>query len=292
MASVGSQSMVAPLKRVVMKRPEEAFRNAQQIAAQWKDLNYVSAPDLAGASREHAKFVELLRASGTEVLLQPEDSRTGLDSIYTHDASLATEKGVILFQTGKPQRRGEGPALGDALRKWDIPVLGVIDGEATAEGGDMIWLDRTTLIVGRGFRTNAAAIIALRKLLEPLGVKVLSFDLAYGTGPADVLHLMSFMSMLADDLAVVHRPAMPVALYELLQERRIQFVDIPEKEYPTQACNILAFAPRKLIMLRGNPITADRLRAAGCEVHELEGAEMSMKGAGGPTCLTRPILRA
>jgi len=292
MVSVGSQSMVAPLKRVILKRPEEAFRNAQQIAAQWIDLNYVAAPDLAGASREHAKFVELLRASGAEVLLQPEDSRTGLDSIYTHDASLATEKGVILFQTGKPQRRGEGPALGDALRNWDIPVLGVIDGEATAEGGDMIWLDHTTLIVGRGFRTNAAGISALKKLLEPIGVKVMPFDLAYGTGPSDVLHLMSFMSMLADDLAVVYRPLMPVALYELLQERRIQFVDVPEEEYPTQACNILALAPRKLIMLRGNPITAQRLRAAGCEVNELEGAEISMKGAGGPTCLTRPILRS
>lgn len=292
MLAVGSQSMVAPLKRVILKRPEEAFRNSQQIAAQWQDLNYTAAPDLAGACKEHAKFVELLRAAGAEVLLQPEDSRTGLDSIYTHDASLATEKGVILFQTGKPQRRGEGPALGDALRKWDIPVLGTIDGEATAEGGDMIWLDRTTLIVGRSFRTNSAGVAALKRLIEPLGVKVIAVDLAYGTGPADVLHLMSFMSMLDDDLAVVHRPLMPVALFELLQERRIQMVDIAEKEYPTQACNILAVAPRKLIMLRGNPVSADRLRAAGCEVHELEGAEISMKGAGGPTCLTRPILRS
>src|SRR5262249_7574682 len=150
------------------------------------------------ASKEHAKFVELLRVSGAEVLLQPEDSRTGLDSIYTHDASLATEKGVILFQTGKVQRRGEGPALGDALKKWDIPVLGTIDGEATAEGGDMVWLDRTTLVVGRGFRTNAAGVTALKRLLEPLGVKVVDVDLAYWSGAGDVLHLMSFISMLAD----------------------------------------------------------------------------------------------
>src|SRR5437773_10293525 len=153
-----NSSMVGPLKRVVVKRPEEAFRSAAAIEQQWRDLAYTRPPDLDRATREHKHFVSLLTAAGAEVLYLPEDSRTGMDSIYAHDALLMTNEGAVIFQTGKLARRGEGPAFADAFKKWGIPILGVIDGEATAEAGDMVWLDAHTLLAGRGFRTNAPGI--------------------------------------------------------------------------------------------------------------------------------------
>ena len=186
----------------------------------------------------------------------------------------------------------QGPALGDALKKWKIPIYGFVGGEATAEGGDMIWAGRKTLLVGRSFRTNAAGIDALKTLLKPLDVEVRDFDLPYWSGPGDVLHLMSFISLLDQDLAVVYRPLMPVGLFEDLKARGVELIDIPEKEFPTQGCNILALAPRKLVMLEGNPITKARLEKAGCTVLEFRGQEIAFKGSGGPTCLTRPLLRA
>jgi N-dimethylarginine dimethylaminohydrolase len=289
--SFGGQSMVAPLRRVIVKRPREAFRNSGEIMAQWKDLAYTGPPNLEKAEEEFARLVSILRDNGTEVLFLPEDDRTGLDSLYTHDPALVTDAGVILFQTGKKARRGEGPAMGDALKNWGIPVYGVVAGGATTEGGDMIWVDRKTLLVGRSFRTNSAGVEALKPLLKPLGAEVIAFDLAYWSGPGDVLHLMSFISLLDQDLAVVYRRLMPVALYECLQARNIELVDIPEEEFPTQGCNILALAPRKLVMLAGNPITKTRLEKAGCTVFEIEGREIALKGSGGPTCLTRPLLR-
>ena len=288
----GSQSMIAPLRRVAVKRPRDAFRDAASIEAQWKDLNYTAPPDLDAAEKEFDAFVRAIEESGTEVLSLPADGRTGLDSIYTHDPGLVTDGGAVLFRTGKIARRGEGPAMAEAFAGWGIPVLGFVEGEATAEGGDTLWLDHDTLAVGRGFRTNAAGIDSLRRLLGPLGVSVWDFHLPYGSGPADVLHLQSFISLLDTDLAVVFRELLPVPLYERLEERGIRLIDIPDEEYPTQACNILALAPRRLIMLERNPVTRRRLEAAGCEVRVVKGDEIAFKGSGGPTCLTRPILRA
>jgi len=291
MRSFGSQSMVSPLRRVLVKRPQEAYGSATEIAKQWRALNYTEPPDFNLACQEHERFVQMMKDSGVEVLFLPEDSGTGLDSIYTHDPSIATDRGLITFRMGKEPRRGEAPAQVNAMRNWDLPVLGTVEPPGTAEGGDMVWLDHTTLVVGRGFRTNAAGIEALRKLLTPSGVTVISVDLPYWTGPADCLHLMSFISMLDDDLAVIYPRMMPVALYELLKERKIQMIEIPEEELMTQACNVLAVAPRDILMLRGNPVTVSRLKEAGCRVREFDGNEISFKGAGGPTCLTRPLLR-
>ncbi len=283
--------MVAPLKRVIVKRPQEAFRNAENISAQWKSLNYTAPPDLDLAKAEHERFAAILSSSGAEVLFLPADDRTGLDSIYTHDPAIVTEKGIILFQTGKEARRGEGSAMGDACKDWGVPILGVVAGDATAEGGDMVWLDRHTLLAGRGFRTNAAGIAGIRALLKPLGVQVIEVPLPFWTGPADCLHLMSFISLLDHDLAVVYSKLLPVPLFELLREKGIQLVDIPEEEYATQACNVLTLAPREVVMLKGNPVTCSRLKAALCTVHEFSGEEISLKGSGGPTCLTRPLYR-
>lgn len=283
--------MVAPLRSVIVKNPAAAFRNQATIQSQWERLNLLEPPQYELALQEHEFLVRLLRESGAEVLFLDADDRTNLDSIYTHDPGIITEAGAILFQTGKELRRGEGPAMADALRGWGIEILGTIEGKGTAEGGDLVWIDRQTLLAGNGFRTNAAGISALRSLLAPLNVKVIEFHLPYWQGPADVLHLMSFLSLLDDDLAVVHRPLMPVPLYELLQSRGILMIDVAPEEYDTLGCNVLALAPRDLLMVEGNPITRARLQEAGCRVQEFSGREIAYKGTGGPTCLTRPLLR-
>lgn len=287
--SFGCQSMTAPLKRVIVKRPQEAFRNQDILTSQWKEFGFTAEPDLERACEEHERFVAVLQKAGAEVLYLPTDERAGIDSIYTHDPAIVTNNGAVVFQTGKKVRRGEGPAMADALRKWGIPVLELVDG--LAEGGDLLWLDQQTLLVGRSFRTNAAGASALRVLLGSLGIRVIEIHLPYWNGPEDVLHLMSFISLLDQDLAVVYRRLLPVPLFELLTERGIQLVDVPHEEYPTQGCNVLALAPRDVLMLKGNPVTRTRLENAGCTVQEFEGNEISFKGSGGPTCLTRPLLR-
>ena len=283
--------MVAPLRRVIVKRPEEAFQNAETIGQQWAGLGYLRRPDFRLACEEHARLVVILRNAGAEVLELPSDPRTGLDSLYAHDPVLVSDAGAIVFQMGKNARRGEGPAYADSLKRWGVPILGVIEGAGTAEAGDMIWLDGRTLLVGRGFRTNAIGLQALTALLEPKGVQVIPVPLPYFNGPQDVLHLMSFMSLLDDNLAVVYRRLLPVPLFELLTQRNIQLVDVPYEEYDSMGCNVLALSPRNVLMIRGNPITRSRLQAAGCTVSEFDGQEICMPGSGGPTCLTRPILR-
>lgn len=284
--------MSAPLRRVIVKRPQEAFRSEQQIDAQWKDLNYLGRPDLKIASEQHQELVNILMKSGAEVLPLPPDDRTGLDSLYAHDPGIVTDGGAILFQTGKPARRGEDAAMGDAMRHWDIPVLGVVGGDGVAEGGDMVWLDETTLLAGQGFRTNAAGIEQIRAMLRPLNISVMAFQLPYWSGPQDVLHLMSFISLVDSDLAVVYRKLMPAVLFQLLERRGIRMVDVPDEEYDSLGCNVLALSPRVVLLAAGNPITRSRLQQAGCTVNEYEGSEISLKGSGGPTCLTRPVLRA
>jgi arginine deiminase len=287
----GCQNMVAPLRRVILKSPDVAFRNQSFIDSQWKQLNYVDRPDYEVAIKEHEAFAEILRAAGAEVLFLDFDRRTGLDSIYTHDPGIISDAGAILFQTGKELRRGEGHAMEEALLKWGVRILGRIEGKATAEGGDMVWLDEHTLLVGQGFRTNAAGVAALRSLLNPFEVNVMEFHLPYWQGPADVLHLMSLLSLLDQDLAVVHRPLMPVPLYEVLHARGIKMIDVAPEEFNTLGCNVLALAPRHVLMIEGNPITRARLEEAGCKVQEFSGKEIAYKGSGGPTCLTRPLLR-
>ncbi len=292
MSAFGSQSMVARLRRVIVKRPEQAFRSRDNIEQQWEDLAYVCPPDLQRAARHPQAFVKFMTDAGVEVLYLPADDRTGLDSLYAHDPVLVTDRGAVIFQTGKVARRAEGPAFADAFKSWDVPILGTIDGPATAEAGDMVWLDHDTLLVGRGFRTNALGIEKLSDLMSRIGVTVIPVELPYWNGPQDVLHLMSFISLLDDDLAVVYRRILPVPLFELLTVCGVQLVDIPEEEYDSLGCNVLAVSPRNVIMVRGNPITRSRLEAAGCTASEFDGSEICFPGAGGPTCLTRPLLRS
>lgn len=291
MNQVGGQTMVAPLRRVIVKGPQAAYRDQAFINQEHGPLNFLAVPDFSAAVAEHTRLVELLEEAGAEVLSLPPDDRTTLDSIYTHDPALLTDRGIVLLKMGKEARAGEPSAMGDALLAWGVPIAGSLTGAATAEGGDLVWLDRATLLAGRTYRTNAAGLAQLRELLGPDGVTVIDFAMPHWDGPASVLHLMSVLSMLADDLAVVYPRLMPVTLIELLHERGVRLVEAPEAEYDSLGCNVLALAPRRCLARRGNPETARRLRDAGCEVWEFDGDEIAYKGSGGPTCLTRPILR-
>jgi N-dimethylarginine dimethylaminohydrolase len=288
MTHFGGHTMTGRLRRVLVKRPADAFSSADRIAAQWQDLGYLGPPNLAKAAAEHDFFVALLKQAGAQVVYMPADPRTGLDSLYCHDPALITDAGAITFHMGKPARRGEGPAMADAL---DVPVLGRVEAPGSAEGGDMLWLDPHTLAVGRTYRTNAEGIAQLRVLLAPLDVEVFEVPLVHWTGPGDVLHLLSLISLLADDLAVVYARLLPIPFREMLLEREIHLIDIPDEEFATQGCNVLALRPRLCLMLEGNPTTKRRLETAGCQVLTYRGDEISVKGSGGPTCLTRPLWR-
>lgn len=285
----GCQSMVAPLRRVLVRRPDEAFGAADPV--RW---HYTSRPDLEEARREHDALVDLLREAspeGIEVIEHSAFLPDRADAIYVFDPVLITERGTVLLRMGKVLRRGEEEALGRRLQEIGIPILGALQGEATAEGGDLLWLDRHTLAAGQGFRTNAEGLRQLRDILGPLGVEVIPVELPYFGGPEACLHLLSMISMVDDDLAVVYPQLLAVPFWKLLRDRGIRLIEVPEEEWPTQGPNVLALAPRRLLMLEGNPVTRRRLEEAGCEVRTYKGQEISLKAEGGPTCLTRPVWR-
>jgi N-dimethylarginine dimethylaminohydrolase len=282
----GSQSMVDELKRVLVRRPDEAFGTADPV--HW---HYTSRPDLAGARSEHDDLVATLQQCGCEVVFHDAPLPDHADAVFTHDPVIVTDSGAIVLRMGKPQRRGEEAAIATTLEGLGVPILTTLEDEATAEGGDLLWLDHDTLAVGRGYRTNAEGFRQLTAALRPLGAKTIEVQLPHAGGPAACLHLMSLISMLDHDLAVVYLPLLPVPFVELLGDRGIDLVEVPDNEVPTMAPNVLAIAPRRCLMLEGNPETKARLEAAGCEVLTYRGDELSLKAEGGPTCLTRPILR-
>jgi dimethylargininase len=279
--SFGVRSMVAPLRRVLVRRPATSGDFA---AADWR------APDPDSLVRQHDRFCQLLADLGCAVELA-EAADGMVDATYVRDPGMVTGRGAVLFQMSKRARAGEPPLLGTALEAAGVPVVAGLTGPARADGGDIIWLDERTMLVGRSYRTNAAGVQQLREIMAAEGVIVRSADLPHDRGPAHVLHLMSVISPVAPDLAVVYLPLAPVPLVEELTERHIRVIAVPADEYLTMACNVLAVQPGVVIMLDGNPRTRAALTAAGCEVHVYDGSEISIKGDGGPTCLTAPILR-
>jgi N-dimethylarginine dimethylaminohydrolase len=241
---------------------------------------------------EYDAFENILKDHGAEVLYFPEDDAVNMDSIYCRDAAIATSHGMIICNMGKDGRKKEPAAQARAYAEQGIPVLGTIIAPGTIEGGDVAWLDATTLAVGNTYRTNEAGIQQLKELLQPLGVQVITADMPHYKGPSDVFHLMSVLSPVDKNLAVVYSPLMPIAFRNLLIARGFELVEVPDEEFDSMGCNVLALAPRVCLMVKGNPITKSRLEAAGCKVIEYEGAEISVKGGGGPTCLTRPVMRS
>lgn len=282
----GCQTMIAPLRRVLVKRPDEAF--AVDDPARW---NYAGRPDLKAARREHDALVEILSGAGAEVIEHPEPQPGRADAIFVFDPVLVTDRGAVILRMGKELRRGEEAAMARRLQEIGVPILATLGGEATAEGGDLLWLDHRTLAVGQGFRTNAEGLRQLREVMAGLGVEVLPVELPYFTGPEACLHLLSLISLVDRDLAVVYPPLLPVPFWRTLRDRGFRLVEVPAEEFPTMAPNVLALAPGKCLMLEDNPVTRRRLEQAGCEVLTYRGREISLKAEGGPTCLTRPIWR-
>ena len=284
--SYGAQTMGGRLRRVLVKRPDKAF--AVEDSVKW---HYTNRPDLNIAREEHDRFVDILRSAGAEVIyhdcLQPDRA----DAIYVHDPVIITDRGAIILRMGKVLRRGEEGAIENKLAEIGVPILYRMHGEATAEGGDLLWIDHGTLAVGQGFRTNWDGLRQLREALVPLEITVIPVSLVYFYGPAACLHLMSFVSIVGERTAVVYPPLMPVPFWQELQSHGFRFVEVPDEEFPTMGPNVLSLTPTSCVMLEGNPLTKERLERAGFEVFTYKGNEISLKAEGGPTCLTRPIWR-
>jgi arginine deiminase len=287
----GYQSDVGTLRSMVLKHVRDAFVDQAAVDRQWRELAYLERPDMEQALAEYDAFVEVLQAAGVEVEFLPRDERTGLDSVYARDSTVVSDRGVILCSMGKQQRRGEPGAVGDAFLSLDIPVHGSIQGDGLLEGGDVVWLAPDTLAVGRGYRTNDEGIRQLRELLGECIGELLVVPLPHWRGAGDVFHLMSVLSPLAQDLALVYSPLLPVPFRQALLQRDIELVEVAEEEFEAMAGNVLALGPRRCLMMQGKPITSGRLEKAGVEVLTYSGSEISAKGCGGPTCLTRPLLR-
>ena len=288
---IGGQSEVGKLRRVAVKHARDAFGDAVAVDRQWRDLRYLARPDVTAAWAEYEHFLALLEAAGVDTLRLPPDHTVGLDSLYARDVSIVCDRGVILCNMGKPQRRTEPAAQEAAFRAAGIPIWGRITGDGTVEGGDVCWIDERTLAVGRGYRTNDAGIRQLRELVRGCVDEVVVVPLPHWRGPEDVFHLMSIVSPVDRRLFLVYAPLMPVPFREVLLSRGIELVEVAEPEFETLGCNVLAVAPRDVLMVAGNRETRARLERAGVTVREFAGREICLKGGGGPTCLTRPLTR-
>jgi N-dimethylarginine dimethylaminohydrolase len=281
----------APLTVVLVKHARDAFVSQDVIDAQWQALNFTAPPDFSRALGEYDRFLELLTGTGAEIHQLPPDDRLTLDSIYTRDASVICSGGSISCSMGKILRAGEPMAQEQELRRLH-PIAGRITSPGLLEGGDLIWLDRTTVAVGQGLRTNEEGIRQLKALLGDAVEQVLVVPLPDWRGPQDVMHLMSLVSPVDDDLAVVYSRLLPGAFKRDLINRGYRLVEVPDEEFESMGTNVLAVAPRVCIMVKGNPRTRAALERAGAAVHEYDGEEISLKGGGGPTCLTRPLARS
>lgn len=279
------------IESIFIKHAQKAFVSQEKIAKEWQELNFLSEPNFQQAIEEYKDFENALKNIGAKIHYLNEDSTVSMDSIYCRDASIATDFGMIICNMGKAARRNEPEAEKKAFEKAGITILGEITAPATVEGGDVAWLDEKTLAVGHTYRTNEEGISQLKALLNPHGVEVLSVPLPHYRGASDVFHLMSILSPVDKNLAVVYSPLMPIFFRNELLKRGYELVEVPEEEFDSMGCNVLALAPRHCLMVKGNPITKERLLKAGCSVIEYEGSEISVKGGGGPTCLTRPLVR-
>lgn len=284
-----TQSDVRPLKRVMIKGVDQAWITAERTASQWRDLNFLAAPDFAKAQAEYAAFHSALQSSGAEIILLDSDDHLTLDSLYPRDASLITDKGVILCNMGKPARKDEPAAQKQRFDQLGLPILGQITAPGSLEGGDTAWVDPQTLAVGHGYRTNSEGIRQLRALLDD-SIELVTCPLPHYKGPSDVFHLMSIFSPIDEKLAVVYSPLMPVIFREFLLERGYRLIEVPDEEFE-MACNVLALSPSNVLAVEGFPITKARMEAEGVTVTTYPGNEISTKGGGGPTCMTRPLER-
>ena len=274
--------MVSKLEHVLVRTPTTVGNFVTD--AQWRE------PDRDALVREHSEFVNLLSSLGCTV--HTAQAVDGLvDAVYMHDPMIMTPHGAILLQMGKRVRQPEPAQIRKDLERIGVPILGELTGSAIADGGDKVWLDAKTLLIGHGYRTNGEGIAQIRKMLAPYGVEVHAFDLPHFQGPDAVLHLMSVLSPISQDRAVVYEPLAPIRLLEFLKSRNITWLTVNDTEVHTQGANILTVEPNVVVLAAGNPEIEGKLRKAGVTVHIFNGANVAVKGDGGPTCLTAPLLR-
>jgi dimethylargininase len=278
--------MTAQLRTVMVRQPAPSLSDDE-----WQQFGYLHPVNHALAVRQHAALRDTLAGEGIEVIAEGPDEPGYLDAIFPYDPSIMTDRGAILLRMGKELRRDESSFHARTYGTLGIPIFGVIDEPGTVEGGDTLWLDDRTLAIGRGYRTNESGIQQLRTFLNEIDVEVLAYDLPHWQGAAACLHLMSLISPVAADLAVVYPPLMAVAFLDELRSRDWRLIEVPNEEFVSMACNVLALAPGRCLMIEGNPQTRRMLEAAGCEVLTYDGSEISHNREGGPTCLTRPIWR-
>lgn len=283
--------MVGTLHRVLVCSPRTAGWNQPTRVSSWRELGFHHAPDFQKAQSQHGALVRELESAGAEVVELPPDRSLSIDAVYTHDASLATDFGLILMRPGKANRVPEARHHGASCATQGVPTLGAIEPLGTTEAGDIVWLDSTTLLMGHGYRTNAAGIAQMRTLLAPKGIEVLSAPLPHGSGPSACLHLMSLISLLDERTVLVDLPWLAVETVELLKSRGFGLIEIDYAERDTLACNVLSLGRQRLLAIEENRRTNDRLRGAGFDVRTFPGTEICINGSGGPTCLTRPLLR-
>jgi len=293
-AGFNGLSMVGTLQRVLVCSPRTAGWNQPEHVSAWRDLGFHHAPDFEIAQSQHAALTSELKTAGAEVVELPaalrDDDDLSLDAVYAHDASLATDFGLILMRPGKANRVAEARHHGSLCETQSIPTFGTVTPPGATEAGDILWLDAKTLLVGQGYRTNAAGIAQLRATLK--GIEVLSAPLPYGPGPSACLHLMSLISLLDEQTALVDLPWLAVETVELLKSRGFHFIPIDDSERDTLACNVLALGGKRLLAIEENRKTNARLRHAGFDLRTFPGSEICINGSGGPTCLTRPLLRS
>jgi len=290
-ARFNGHSMVGTLKRVLVCSPRTACWHQPERSARWRELGFAHAPDFEKAQAQHEAMCRELEACGVEVEEIPPAMDLSIDAVYTHDASLPTDFGLILMRPGKPNRVPEGKHHGSFCQILGVPMLAKVTAPGSTEAGDIVWLDSKTLLIGHGYRTNAQGIQQIKTLLSPKGMEVLSAPLPHGPGPSACLHLMSLISLLDEKTALVDLPWLAVETVELLQGRGYKFVEIDYSERDTLACNVLSLGEKRLLSLEENTKTNERLRTAGFDVRTFPGSELCINGSGGPTCLTRPLLR-
>lgn len=287
----GCQSMVGKISSVLIKRPMEAFISQENLDNSYEKFCYFGCPDYEKTLVEYQAFEKIIKDNVENVYYLPQDDRTGLDSIYTHDPLKITSKGAIYFPMGKELRNKEYMATEEFLKSIGVPTLGYIKSPGKMEGGDVVWLDEKTVAIGRGYRTNDEGIRQFKELVKDIVDEVIVVPMPHGDGVDSCLHLMSIISMVAEDLAVVYSKYMPVFFRELLISRKIKLIEVNDKEYDYLGSNVLALAPRVCVLLDGNSEIKQKLIDEGCTVLSYQGHEMSYRGTGGPTCLTCPITR-
>jgi N-dimethylarginine dimethylaminohydrolase len=285
------QSDFKKIKSMLVKHPKDAFIDQQHADERWENLFYTSRPDVSKAIDDYESFLEVFRTYDIELHFLPDNDKAGLDSIYVRDASICTNGGMIISNMGKDARKDEPTLQHSYFSQNGIPVLGTVSGNGTIEGGDVAWIDEDTLGIARGYRTNQEGIEQVKRLLKDHVEEVIVMDSPHFRGPSDVFHLMSVYSPVDTKKAVVYSPLMSVPFRQELVKRGVQLIEVPEKEFDTLGCNVLAIAPDVCLIAEGNPETSARMKSAGLEVITFDGGEISLKGNGGPTCLTRPMAR-